>query len=495
MKHFTKLLVLMLTIVLSSTWVYGQTQSAVEIQYEQSIHGPTVIVPATLPGSSRAVGDDCTNPIIVDFATDLPFNDLNQTNCGRGNTYSTSCLGSYDGGEDIIYQLNVAVANDYTFALDPKGTTWSGMAVMDGCPDVGSCIITSTSSSGAARSMQVNLAPGTYYLMVDTWPSPNCIPNFNMTITAYVPPVITPIVAFPFNENFDGGAFPAEITAVPRAQSDAFVSASAANSSAYGVMMEGNGSTGWSGGSTSTTYTQAFTNNATHIAELLMEVHPDMGAMGLLTMQFDMRQNYSFGWAYEYFRVLINGTPVADLNGDTYWNPATAEGDPWQNLQFDLTPYQNLASFNISIQNSGKYYFDYYGGGDAAMVDNFEIYYLALGDLQGNVTNTGGLAIGGAEIYIEGVLAATTDGSGFYSVTDVPAGPIEVTCVKPGYNDNTVIFNLVPGVVNTLNFSMTSPNLSVSPLRLDEIMAPNEYLTDYIGMLNTGSGPVDWTAE
>jgi len=130
-------------------------------------------------------GDDCTNPILVKLPDDLPYANTNYT-CGRINNYSNTCLGSYDGGEDIIYQLDVASAVSLDIMLDPKGTTWTGIAVDDACPfDASSCIATHTNTGGSAHGIiGLNLAPGTYYIMIDTYPAPDCIPTFDLTIQA-----------------------------------------------------------------------------------------------------------------------------------------------------------------------------------------------------------------------------------------------------------------------------------------------------------------------
>ncbi|MCF8348435.1 MAG: carboxypeptidase-like regulatory domain-containing protein, partial [Bacteroidales bacterium] len=479
MKKTTKFYLLMLSFLLSSSFLMAQ-MSPEEMEFHKKLEmqkdaalGP--ITYAQTPGV-RAQGDACTDP--------YNYGSIN----GPAQTGSIVSYGAQ------WYEFTGA--NDMTVTVSLCGSSYdTKLEVWGDCSDASYLFYNDDACGTQSEIAGVPFTAGsTMYVKVYGYSSSSG--NYTLSITGTLPPSgPTPITAFPFGEDFESGSFPGEIEAYTAAQSDAFVTPLAAHASSYGVMMEGNGATGWTGGSTTTTYTQAFVTNATHIAELALEVQPDAGALGLLTMKFDMRQNYSFGWAYEFFRVLINGTPVADINGDTYWTPATANSDPWQTLQFDMTAFQGLSSFDIAIQNSGKYYFNYYGGGDVAMVDNLEIYYLALGDLQGHVTNTGGLSIGGAEIYIEGALAATTDGAGFYSVLDIPAGNIEVTCMRPGYNVNTVMFNLVPGITNTLDFTMTAPNLTVSPLRLDETLAPNEYLTRFIGMLNTGSGPVDWTAE
>jgi len=128
-------------------------------------------------------GNDCSDPIVVDLAT-VPFTDLGQTTCGRGNDYADTCLGYYDGGEDILYELIVPTAGHYQLSFDPLGTTWTGFAIGTTCPLGASCLLVHTSSSSSApyTSDCIALDAGTYYLMIDTWPSPACIPAFNLTI-------------------------------------------------------------------------------------------------------------------------------------------------------------------------------------------------------------------------------------------------------------------------------------------------------------------------
>ncbi len=165
--------------------VLGLAAAAYAAEKPEADHGPTVIVTPAEEGS-RAVGDDCTNPIIINS---LPFSDLGQTTCGRGNNYFDTCLGSYDGGEDIIYRLDIAAPTAVDIVMDPLGTTWTGLAIDDECPlALSGCLAVRTGSSSAPRQiLGLELAPGSYYIMVDTWPAPACIPAFNLTITAGVP--------------------------------------------------------------------------------------------------------------------------------------------------------------------------------------------------------------------------------------------------------------------------------------------------------------------
>jgi hypothetical protein len=134
-------------------------------------------------------GDNCLNPIPVSIPAALPYTDNMQTTCGRIDDYDATCLGSYDGGEDIIYELNVSTATCVNVTMDPLGTSWTGIALDDECPPGASCIAYSTNTgSGAHGFNDIDLDPGTYYIMVDTWPSPDCIPSFDLYIVECPPP-------------------------------------------------------------------------------------------------------------------------------------------------------------------------------------------------------------------------------------------------------------------------------------------------------------------
>lgn len=132
-------------------------------------------------------GNDCSNPVLASTAT-LPYTDNNYT-CTRGNNYDATCLGSYDGGEDIVYELTVPSDVTVDILLDPLGTTYTGIAVFEGCPLSGTCVDFSTNTGSTVHGIlgvSLTAAVGTYYIMVDTWPSPDCIPDFDLTIQAQV---------------------------------------------------------------------------------------------------------------------------------------------------------------------------------------------------------------------------------------------------------------------------------------------------------------------
>jgi hypothetical protein len=134
-----------------------------------------------------AQGSTCADPIAVNFDTDLPYADSNQTTCGMGNDYSTTCLGNYDGGEEIVYEFTLTSPMNVVITFNPNGTTYTGIALLDGCPDVGTCVDFVTGSSGTTNKViTTELDPGTYYFIADTWPTPNCIPDFHLNITGTV---------------------------------------------------------------------------------------------------------------------------------------------------------------------------------------------------------------------------------------------------------------------------------------------------------------------
>ncbi len=141
---------------------------------------------------NRAAGDNCDTPIVVNIPGGLPFTDLGNTTCGRGNTYSETNLGSYDNGEDIIYRLNITTTTEVTITMDPKSTQYTGLGLFASCPVAelpeGEYWKATTGGTEPLVIVQT-LTPGTYYVMVDCWPPPGCF-EFDLTITTDdVPPV------------------------------------------------------------------------------------------------------------------------------------------------------------------------------------------------------------------------------------------------------------------------------------------------------------------
>ena len=133
------------------------------------------------PTATAPAGTDCTNPIPI---TALPFSDVNTTSDKR-NDYTNTCLGNYDNGQDILYELTITSTQclDITVTGATPQDNWIGMAVDTVCPPGTSCLAQATSQGSVATISNLTLAPGTYYLMIDGWPQANDKLDFTLNIT------------------------------------------------------------------------------------------------------------------------------------------------------------------------------------------------------------------------------------------------------------------------------------------------------------------------
>ncbi|MBU0509274.1 hypothetical protein KKH27_10605 [bacterium] len=128
----------------------------------------------------------------------LPVNLTGETTCGMVDNYFNTCLGSYDGGEDQVYRWEVTTAGEYTIRLNPGTTTYTGIAIDDECPPAATCIAYHTQSTATPHGITcLALNPGVYYIMVDTYPSPYCIPDYSLTIEVCLPCDSIPLCGTP----------------------------------------------------------------------------------------------------------------------------------------------------------------------------------------------------------------------------------------------------------------------------------------------------------
>jgi hypothetical protein len=170
--------------ILSIAWLIAVTALAASAaDLDATRHGPAVEVPEA-PSTLLVAGQNCADPIVI---SSLPFFATGQTNCGLGNTYAATCLGNWDGGEDIIYRLDLAVGATIDIEMNPGATEWTALALATNCPPT-SCLAINTGWTGVRAIRDRALAAGTYYIMVDTYPPPSCIPSFTLSVTADTPP-------------------------------------------------------------------------------------------------------------------------------------------------------------------------------------------------------------------------------------------------------------------------------------------------------------------
>jgi len=182
------------------------------------------------------------------------------------------------------------------------------------------------------------------------------------------------ITSFPYTEDFESGVFPATMDAITASQCDVKPTAWAAESGNYGAQFEGGFYTGWAAYGN---VTEAFAN-VEHVSKLEMIIEPTPAGAGQLSLEFDLKQVYTYNNKnYEWFRVLVNGNPIPDANGNLYHQASTPMADNFALVSYDLSAYQALTSFDLTLENVGKYdpgYSTAYDG-DLACVDNINLFY------------------------------------------------------------------------------------------------------------------------
>jgi len=119
----------------------------------------------------------------------LPFTLNGQTTCGQGNNVtsanaSTVCgSSSYYGGEDATYAFTPSSSGAVNISVTSSGT-WMGITLYNGCPISGGTCVGNAQSSLGNQTLCVTVTAGqTYYLVIDSYPSPTCNP-YNVSISA-----------------------------------------------------------------------------------------------------------------------------------------------------------------------------------------------------------------------------------------------------------------------------------------------------------------------
>lgn len=146
----------------------------------------------------------------------------------------------------------------------------------------------------------------------------------------------------------------------------------AANNSMWGIHFHGDPvPVGWKGSPTDATPDQAWNVNLNfHGKAYLCGV--DARGLTNLKLALDLRQTYSLGPRYSWFRVLVNGEQVPDFEGTIDFNPLTAAADPWKRVQFDLSQYAGQV-FDITLESCTRFSDKVQGEGDNVFIDNIEI--------------------------------------------------------------------------------------------------------------------------
>ena len=167
--------------------------------------------------------------------------------------------------------------------------------------------------------------------------------------------------------------------------------------------------------------------------------------------------------------------------------------------------YRNYKSISASSEDRSKYRYsdspppldnpsarEYYS--------NMRFYFEPFdppGSLDGYVSNCDGLPIWEAIVYSVDLpqFRDTTDNAGYYIINGIYAGEHTFASYKTGFYPDTVDLTIPPADTLSHNWTLTNPEMSVSPLLYDVMVNPNEYYETVLSILNTGCGILEWMVE
>jgi hypothetical protein len=323
-------------------------------------------IPATYIGTTNYVIFKATSR----YGNNIFIDDINIQVPNPKDLAATLIVAPNNGcGHTAATDVTLRITNAGT---DPQNSYFAAYSLNGGLTYSTPENITATINAGATYdytfTTKANIAAaGTYnikaYIALSGDPN-----HLNDTITKSVVSIGN-ITTFPFIENFETGNS-SYFDLTKNTYSNSSIQAAIGASASTGVSLEGgSSSTGWVGNTAS----NAWIDNVTHQASLVTCGVNATGLSGLI-LKFDLKQTSSYGLNYSWFRVLVNGTPLAEQGGTTDFNPTTAGADPFITRTYDLSAYANT-TFVLTFQSSCKYNDAYYGGvADHAFIDNILLY-------------------------------------------------------------------------------------------------------------------------
>jgi hypothetical protein len=220
----------------------------------------------------------------------------------------------------------------------------------------------------------------------------------------------------------------------------------------------------------------------------LMSPVMDLSAYDFISIEFD--RNFQAIGSSDDAGVYIGNstdgwTPLWESNSD---DPS---GGVHAYYEVDVSTLADPTTIQVSFYystNGGTWHWGF-------MLDNVVIQEIDP-SIDGYVLNGSGQTIAGATVEITtNGRTATTNATGYYVFYGIPDGTYEMVASREGYNtSDPVTVTVTSGTVTSQDFTLTAPNITVTPLIFDETLHPNEYLTTYLGLLNTGDGPWNWAA-
>ncbi|MCK4570069.1 MAG: carboxypeptidase regulatory-like domain-containing protein, partial [Bacteroidales bacterium] len=169
-----------------------------------------------------------------------------------------------------------------------------------------------------------------------------------------------------------------------------------------------------------------------------------------------------------------------------YTGPATE--DYYSEIVLDLSAFAGNSSVQIGFHYSGSWCDDWW-------IDDITVESLFPGDLYGYVFNGAGITIAGATVGVEALgLSTTSWPDGHYRLHGVYSGPQVAYGTKAGYNTIYHNVNVPIGGEYEQDFILTAPTMIISPTFHTYTLNPEEYFITQTGILNTGDGPLTWSA-
>ena len=139
------------------------------------------------PQLSMSTGSDCSDPTIINS---LPYQMDGLTTDGAGDDYNSSpCGDNYITGDDYVFTYTPTSDEYVSIQLD-NVANWTGLHLLDACPDVATeCIASDIQSDPGSRLIDDVLLKGqtTYYIIVSTFPDPQST-AFDITVSLGTPP-------------------------------------------------------------------------------------------------------------------------------------------------------------------------------------------------------------------------------------------------------------------------------------------------------------------
>ena len=168
----------------------GKTKTTSLQRTLQVLRSAVLIVVTSLFFSSQVKATTCGGATALAYqnytAVSLTCGATNDINSGN----ATACgSGSYMGGQEALYTFTSLGSG--SMVVSYAGVSWTGITVFAGCPTAGGTCVGSVTGSGTSKTVTVTIASGVqYYIMFDTWPTPNspCPGTFTITVPAVASP-------------------------------------------------------------------------------------------------------------------------------------------------------------------------------------------------------------------------------------------------------------------------------------------------------------------